>query len=270
MRSVTTRRELGSTNKHKSETSSYHQRSHGSPALVKGVPAQTASRLQRCPALGAHSNVTWSGCWRGRGAEQHRQNRETAFASATSGTSTSCAGRNRHPTRSPASPHPWPVPPRHCSAASASSTGPSSTTGEANTSSQPASANGNGNSLHGSHPPSATRQSSTFAAASSGSDSDSSSAYTSGSGHASNAEAGEVDRGNRPIWPRGTLTAVILGGGVADNRRLFPLTQRRTLPALPFGGAYRYAGSVRLASHPCSAAGRTRVRRAGGWHPSCT
>lgn len=61
------------------------------------------------------------------------------------------------------------------------------------------------------------------------------------SGHTGSPEAGEVDRGNRPIWPRGTLTAVILGGGVADNRRLFPLTQHRTLPALPFGGAYRCA-----------------------------
>ncbi|EFJ49454.1 hypothetical protein VOLCADRAFT_89889 [Volvox carteri f. nagariensis] len=41
------------------------------------------------------------------------------------------------------------------------------------------------------------------------------------------------------IWPRGNLTAVILGGGETDSRRLFPLTQFRTLPAIPFGGSYR-------------------------------
>ncbi|KAG2435702.1 hypothetical protein HXX76_006901 [Chlamydomonas incerta] len=49
----------------------------------------------------------------------------------------------------------------------------------------------------------------------------------------------ELSRSSLSIWPRGNLTAVVLGGGESDSRRLFPLTQYRTLPALPFGGAYR-------------------------------
>ncbi|GLC40652.1 hypothetical protein PLESTF_001021400 [Pleodorina starrii] len=52
-------------------------------------------------------------------------------------------------------------------------------------------------------------------------------------------ESGALSRQGEPIWPRGNLTAVILGGGETDSRRLFPLTQFRTLPAIPFGGAYR-------------------------------
>ncbi|GIL92702.1 hypothetical protein Vretimale_19419 [Volvox reticuliferus] len=52
-------------------------------------------------------------------------------------------------------------------------------------------------------------------------------------------ESGALSRQGEAIWPRGNLTAVILGGGETDSRRLFPLTQYRTLPAIPFGGAYR-------------------------------
>ncbi|KAG2501642.1 hypothetical protein HYH03_000146 [Edaphochlamys debaryana] len=50
---------------------------------------------------------------------------------------------------------------------------------------------------------------------------------------------GELSRQGRPVWPRGSLTAVVLGGGETDSRRLFPLTQYRTLPPVPFGGPYR-------------------------------
>jgi len=40
------------------------------------------------------------------------------------------------------------------------------------------------------------------------------------------------------IWPRSATVAIILGGGESD-RRLFPLTEKRALPALPVGGNYR-------------------------------
>lgn len=40
----------------------------------------------------------------------------------------------------------------------------------------------------------------------------------------------ELSRSSLSIWPRGNLTAVVLGGGESDSRRLFPLTQYRTLP----------------------------------------
>ncbi|PNH08362.1 Glucose-1-phosphate adenylyltransferase large subunit 1, chloroplastic [Tetrabaena socialis] len=53
------------------------------------------------------------------------------------------------------------------------------------------------------------------------------------------AEAAAVSRQGMAIWPRGNLTAVILGGGETDSCRLLPLTQHRTLPAIPFGGSYR-------------------------------
>ncbi|GAX84589.1 hypothetical protein CEUSTIGMA_g12010.t1 [Chlamydomonas eustigma] len=49
-----------------------------------------------------------------------------------------------------------------------------------------------------------------------------------------------------PTLPRFSVTpnpsnvcAVILGGGESDSRRLFPLTEKRTLPAIPIGGIYR-------------------------------
>jgi len=35
------------------------------------------------------------------------------------------------------------------------------------------------------------------------------------------------------------VAAVILGGAESDSRRLFPLTEKRTLPAIPIGGNYR-------------------------------
>ncbi|GFR48806.1 hypothetical protein Agub_g10757 [Astrephomene gubernaculifera] len=56
---------------------------------------------------------------------------------------------------------------------------------------------------------------------------------------ADDAETGSLSRQGQAIWPRGNLTAVVLGGGETDSRRLFPLTKVRTLPAVPFGGAYR-------------------------------
>lgn len=39
--------------------------------------------------------------------------------------------------------------------------------------------------------------------------------------------------------PPANVAAVILGGGESDSRRLFPLTDKRTLPAIPIGGIYR-------------------------------
>ncbi|KXZ43680.1 hypothetical protein GPECTOR_83g292 [Gonium pectorale] len=41
-----------------------------------------------------------------------------------------------------------------------------------------------------------------------------------------------------PPSPRASTVALILGGGESD-RRLFPLTQKRALPAVPVGGSYR-------------------------------
>lgn len=41
------------------------------------------------------------------------------------------------------------------------------------------------------------------------------------------------------IYPRGSVCAVVLGGGENDSRRLFPLTDKRTLPAIPVAGSYR-------------------------------
>jgi len=43
----------------------------------------------------------------------------------------------------------------------------------------------------------------------------------------------------RAIYPKGSVCAVVLGGGENDSRRLFPLTDKRTLPAIPLGGIYR-------------------------------
>ncbi|KAF5827088.1 ADP-glucose pyrophosphorylase large subunit [Dunaliella salina] len=48
--------------------------------------------------------------------------------------------------------------------------------------------------------------------------------------------------GSRPTikqLPRGSACAVVLGGAMADSRRLYPLTQNRTLPAVPFASNYR-------------------------------
>lgn len=39
--------------------------------------------------------------------------------------------------------------------------------------------------------------------------------------------------------PKGSVAAVVLGGGENDSRRLFPLTSKRTLPAIPLAGQYR-------------------------------
>ncbi|KAL6760903.1 ADP-glucose pyrophosphorylase large subunit [Haematococcus lacustris] len=41
------------------------------------------------------------------------------------------------------------------------------------------------------------------------------------------------------IYPRGSVCAVVLGGGETDSRRMFPLTEKRTLPAIPLVGVYR-------------------------------
>lgn len=46
-------------------------------------------------------------------------------------------------------------------------------------------------------------------------------------------------RSNYDIGPPSNVCAVILGGGEFDSKRLFPLTQRRTLPAIPLCGNYR-------------------------------
>ena len=43
------------------------------------------------------------------------------------------------------------------------------------------------------------------------------------------------------IWPPGSVCGVILGGGENDSRRMFPLTEKRTLPAIPIGGQFRCA-----------------------------
>ena len=48
-----------------------------------------------------------------------------------------------------------------------------------------------------------------------------------------------ASRANNDIDPPHNVCAVILGGAELDSKRLFPLTERRTLPAIPLCGNYR-------------------------------